>query len=233
MSSSDLRTDIGRLFGVPAPVGISESRSTSDGEYSEDDPPLLRLEGNIGDDGSDEGTAGGDSGNLPDDDGGGGGGGGGGSPNPGSGGGVSLPSFEDFAPDWILNLRALATASVAAGGTEIALAEDPIAFVRAVVSSSLIEAVQIVVGTIASGFLRILFIFVDAFSSAGSSVLGSFGSVGDVLLLLIDSLNNTIATLAAAAGPLSPIVVVIIYGGIVVVAAGAVRTALVATGFAP
>jgi hypothetical protein len=200
------------------------------------------LEGNIGDDGSDEGIAGGeDDGNYdsPSDDPGrdsdrfnGGGGGGGGGGNEG-GGSISLPSFSDFAPSWVTDLRALATASVAAGGTEIALAEDPIAFVRAVVSSSLIEAVQIIVGTIASGFLRILFIFVDAFSSAGSSVLGSFGSVGDVLLLLIDSLNNTIATLAAAAGPLSPIVVVIIYGGIVVVVAGAVRTALVATGFAP
>lgn len=229
---SDILSDLDRLLGTPTPVGISEQREISIEEDPEDDL-LIELEGDIGDNGSDEGTAGGATGNPSDSDGGSDGGGGGGSPNPGSGGGVSLPSFSEFAPDWILNLRALATASVAAGGTEIALAEDPIAFVRAVVSSSLIEAVQIIVGTIASGFLRILFIFVDAFSSAGSSVLGSFGSVGDVLLLLIDSLNNTIATLAAAAGPLSPIVVVIIYGGIVVVAAGAVRSALVATGFAP
>lgn len=151
----------------------------------------------------------------------------------GSGSGSISAAFRRIAPDWLLNLRTIATASVVAGGSEIYLREDPVAYVRAILSGSLIDAVQTIVGTIANGFLMILGIFTGALGDAGSSLLGSFGSVGDVSLLLIDTLNNTIATLAASAGPLSPIVVVVIYGGIVVVVAGAVRVALVATGFAP
>ena len=227
---SDLLRDLDRLLGTPTPVGISDDREISIEEDPEDDL-LIELEGDIGDDGSDEGTAGGDSGNPSDSDGGGGGGGGNDDDDDGGlGAGEVRDIVNDILPSWV---KSLGGASVVAGGTEIYLTEQPIAFVRAVVSSSLIEAVQMIVGTIASGFLTILGIVFGSLGDAGSSILGSFGSIGDVSLLLIDTLNNTIATLAAAAGPLSPIVVVIIYGGIVVIAAGAVRSGLVILGWAP
>lgn len=60
----DLIRDIQLTLWAPTGVGLSDERDLSIDPDPEDDL-LIELEGDIGDDGSDEGTAGGETGNLP------------------------------------------------------------------------------------------------------------------------------------------------------------------------
>lgn len=108
-----------------------------------------------------------------------------------------------------------------AGG--IALTDDPVGFVQAVVAEWFVSGVLSLVGmfslALETGFNAVT----GSLMSVGQGLLSPFVIFGELVIEQLEVIDQTLAGLATAAGPLSFIVVIAAMGLVGIIAFGAVR----------
>lgn len=129
-------------------------------------------------------------------------------------------------PDWIQDLRVLTGASITIGGATVALTDDPITFVQAVIIDWLLSGIVSLIEQLIGLLLEAGGIVIDSLISAGSVLLTPFGIGGSTLVDLLILLDGTITSIASLGGPAAPIITVVVYAALVYLLALGVRTLL-------
>ena len=139
-----------------------------------------------------------------------------------SAGDGGAPDGEDsrILPRWII---ALGSASVALGGTQYRLRDDPVQFVEAAVLSLIGGFFADVIGRII-GLTELLFdTIITGLETAFSPVLDPFSFLGSSILNLVGIYESIFVDLSLAAGPLSPLVFVLAMVSTVVIGFAGMR----------
>lgn len=143
----------------------------------------------------------------------------GGSTDDGGDGGVELPSFEDWAPDWLLSLETLAQVEVLG----VKLRNNPVGFVIATIVAWFLETTFGILNAIEEILLETGSSTTESIRASGASVLSSFGIVGEILLSALTQLDFLLYDVAFNTGPAALVMIPIVLFGVVIGAAFAIR----------
>lgn len=148
----------------------------------------------------------------------------------GSGSGSSSPSIDlggirSRLSDLESSVSALAGLT-SASALGIALVDDPVLFVQAVVIEWIVGGFISLAGEVAAVISFAWITVTDAFIESGQLILAPFGIVGESVTDAIILIGTQIDTIAASSGPFAPLIAIVIWGMIVFFVATLLRSSL-------
>lgn len=122
-------------------------------------------------------------------------------------------------PGWVTGLAG-------ASALGVALTENPVAFVQAVVVEWIVGGLLSLGGEAGALLSEMWGITASVFVMAGAEVARPFGIAGDAVLEVLGIVSSIVYDVAAMGGPLAPLIVVLAWGVVVVALAYLARTLL-------